>query len=160
LIDALFCFGSQNAGHTFLIFASVTDTSANGVVSTRTSRNLSAPSGTCPLGNEQGIQVTFKCTAATTTTANNPEIDSCSVTRDSSGRFLLNIVGKNLDPNGGLTVAGVAPKKLKFPGLQSGSTATNAVAIGKFCAHLPGDLVWTNGDGTKSAPFTCNQTCQ
>src|SRR5262249_59954558 len=77
LIDALFCFGSANAGKTFLILAS----GPNG-----TSRNLSAASGTCPIGNEQGIQVTVKYAAATTTTSNNPVSQSCDVSRDDSAR--------------------------------------------------------------------------
>jgi hypothetical protein len=33
-------------------------------------------------------------------------------------------------------------------------------AIGKFCAGLPGDIVITNIDGTKSAAFNCTKTCQ
>ena len=56
LIDAFFQIGQLNAGKTFLIYAS----GPNG-----TSRNLTQlPSGSptgCPLGNEQGIKVTFKC---------------------------------------------------------------------------------------------------
>src|SRR5207253_8831486 len=59
VIDALFDFGGANAGKTFLIYA----TGPNG-----TSRNLTAlPPGTptpCPLGNEQGIQVTVTCKSA------------------------------------------------------------------------------------------------
>src|SRR5205085_8170595 len=60
VIDALFDFGAANAGKTFLIYAA----GPNG-----TSRNLTAlPEGTptpCPLGNEQGVQVTVTCKAAT-----------------------------------------------------------------------------------------------
>src|ERR1044071_562632 len=59
LIDAFFQIGAANAGKTFQIFAS----GPNG-----TSRNLTAlPANAragCPLGNEQGIQVTLKCRAA------------------------------------------------------------------------------------------------
>jgi len=150
LIDALFCFGSANAGHTFLIFAS----GPNG-----TSRNLSAASGTCPIGNEQGIQVTVKCNAATSTTANDPTLASCSVAREDSGRFVLTLVGANLSANGGVTVSGVAPKKLKFGTLDTGGTTTTVRAIGKFCGNLPGTIVFTNPDG-KSASLQCNQTCQ
>src|SRR5215475_6613915 len=84
LIDALFCFGSANAGHTFLIFAS----GPNG-----TSRNLTAASGTCPIGNEQGIQVTVKCNAATSSTSSDPQVLGCDVNRSDTGKFTLVITG-------------------------------------------------------------------
>jgi hypothetical protein len=158
LIDALFCFGSANAGHTFLIFASVTDTSANGVVSTRTSRNLSAPSGTCPLGNEQGIQVTVKCTAAVTPPQNLPSISKCSVTRTASGKFVLTITGSNFVPGGKLLVSNVEPKKVK-PGAVVGGVTDTLTAIGKFCANLPGIVTYTNPDGHTSPNFNCQETC-
>jgi len=151
LIDALFCFGSANAGHTFLIFAS----GPNG-----TSRNLSAASGTCPIGNEQGIQVTVKCAAATTTTANLPVVQGCDVTRNDAGAMILTVSGLNFSDGATLTVSGITPKKLKLSGLQTGGTFSTITAKGKFCNGLPGDLVVTNSNGDKSAAFTCTKTCQ
>jgi len=151
LIDALFCFGSANAGHTFLIFAS----GPNG-----TSRNLSAASGTCPIGNEQGIQVTVKCTAATTTTANLPTITGCDINRPDTGKISLIISGTNFAQGAAVSVGGLSPKKVKFSNLSTGGTFTTMTAIGKFCGGLPGDLIVTNPDGTRSAAFNCTKTCQ
>src|SRR6185436_1600872 len=58
LIDAHFAFGSANAGKTFLIFV----TGPNGTSRNLTTLPAGSPAG-CALGNEQGIQVTFKCNA-------------------------------------------------------------------------------------------------
>jgi hypothetical protein len=150
LIDALFCFGSANAGHTFLIFAS----GPNG-----TSRNLSAASGTCPIGNEQGIQVTVKCQAATTTTANLPTITACDISHGDTGKISLIITGTNFSANATVTIGGLTPKKLKLNNLQTGGTFTTMTAIGKFCNGLPGNIIVTNADGTPSAAFNCTKTC-
>src|SRR5205085_10249420 len=80
VIDALFDFGGANAGKTFLIYA----TGPNG-----TSRNLTdLPPGTplpCPLGNEQGVQVTVTCKAATGSGGGSgsvPLADRCELQRD------------------------------------------------------------------------------
>src|SRR5262249_52382652 len=104
LIDALFCFGSANAGHTFLIFAS----GPNG-----TSRNLSAASGTCQIGNEQGIQVTVKCSAPLTPPQAGPTVTSCDVSRNDVGAFILTVTATNAGDGSTLTVGGQAPRKLK-----------------------------------------------
>jgi hypothetical protein len=152
LIDALFCFGSANAGHTFLIFAS----GPNG-----TSRNLTAPSGTCPIGNEQGIQVTVKCqVAAPLCTLAPPTVVSCDVTRSSSGKFILTVVGTGVQDGATVTISGGMGRKVK----QSGNTFT---IIGGFCSLLPGPIVITNPKGTgsqancptASQPLQCNKTC-
>jgi len=149
LIDALFCFGSANAGHTFLIFAS----GPNG-----TSRNLSAASGTCPLGNEQGIQVTVKCSAPPPPPPQNiPLITACSVNRSASGKFILTVTGNNFIGTT-FTIGGLSPKKVKLQ-VQVGSVFTQATIIGGFCGGLPGPILATNADGTKSALFQCNATC-
>jgi hypothetical protein len=150
LIDALFCFGSANAGHTFLIFAS----GPNG-----TSRNLSAASGTCPIGNEQGIQVTVKCAAATTTTANLPNITGCDISRSDTGKVSLIISGNNFSQNASVLIGGLTPKKVKLSDLQTGGTFNTMSVVGRFCAGLPGNIVMTNSDGSKSAPFNCTKTC-
>jgi len=149
LIDALFCFGSANAGRTFLIFAS----GPNGV-----SRNLSAASGTCPIGNEQGIQVTVKCAAPPPPVVTEPTITNCDVTRGETGKFVLTITGTNIKDQSTVTVNNVQPKKVKFGPIVGGVTTT-VTAIGKFCGNLPGPIVITSPDGSKSQPFQCNKTC-
>ena len=66
VIDAFFNFGSANAGKTFLIFVS----GPNGTSRNITSAVAGSPAN-CPLGNEQGIQVTFTCDS------NNPRQPTC-----------------------------------------------------------------------------------
>src|SRR5205085_2964045 len=87
VIDALFDSGAANARKTFLIYAM----GPNG-----TSRNLTAlPQGTptpCPLGNEQGVQVTVTCRQATGGGSGNtppitPSTDRCELQRDAAGSF-------------------------------------------------------------------------
>ena len=75
LIDALFDFGTANAGKTFMIFV----TGPGG-----TSRNLTqgqTPAG-CVFGNEQGIQVTFTCNAqGSAQTPDIAQLTSCKLNR-------------------------------------------------------------------------------
>jgi len=157
-IDALFCFGSANAGHTFLIFVS----GPNG-----TSQNLTTlPAGTtCPagsLGNQQGIQVTFKCNAPVTTPrADVAAVTECSVDRASNGTFFLTITGSHFTQDAVVMVGGVAPKKLTITGAEVGASTFNTItAKGKFCGNLPGVITVQNPGEAASAPFQCNQTCQ
>ena len=93
LIDAFFTFGSANAGKTFLIFAS----GPNGTSRNLTALPAGAPAG-CPLGNEQGIQVTFTCQSSATPPPPPPPpqapselnlVVSCSIERSSSGSTSL-----------------------------------------------------------------------
>jgi hypothetical protein len=169
VIDALFNFGSANAGKTFLIFAS----GPNG-----TSRNISAcqaaPAGTpagCPLGNEQGIQVTFTCNAASNPGGGTPGSDiavlsSCKLNRDAaSGAFSLDVNGSNIKGTATVTVNGEVPKKFVFRDLQAGSTDafTRLVIKKKTCKLLTGasQIVVTNPgpNGGPSAPLLCAATC-
>lgn len=154
LIDALFNFGSSNAGKTFLIFA----TGPGG-----TSRNLTAlPQGAqpgCPLGNEQGIQVTFSCEPGITS-SDVPVVNTCSIERGSSGASLLVINGANFKEGATVMVGGKRPKKIRFENSQTGANSFNRLVLkGRFCSGLPGAVVVTNPDGKSSSPFLCDKTC-
>jgi hypothetical protein len=161
LIDAFFQFGASNAGKTFLIYAS----GPNG-----TSRNLtelpsSAPDD-CPLGNEQGVKVTFACKSAGTSggagsgSASIAVLNSCRVDREASGVFVLSVFGKGIRTGATLTVGGVTPKKVKLRDPDPvDDTFTRIVVKKKFCDSLPGAVVITNPDGTSSAPLLCSERC-
>jgi hypothetical protein len=120
------------------------------------------------LGNEQGIQVTFRCNSATNPggggTADLAVVTACRVDRSASGKYSLVVTGSNFKAGARLTVNGAEPKKLKFKDeTATGSNTFNKlVAIGKFCDKLPGPLVVFNGasDTRGSQPFQCNATCQ
>jgi hypothetical protein len=159
LLDALFDFEAESAGKTFFIFAS----GPNG-----TSRNLMAlPEGAppgCPLGNEQGVQVTFTCSAAGTVeapAANSPIISSCKLERSSSGAFSLVLDSRGIEEGSTITVGGKRPKSVKLreqadrPGV-----FTRAVLKGKFCAGLPGEILVTAPDGKTFQPFACGLRCE
>ena len=161
LIDAFFQFGASNAGKTFLIFAS----GPNG-----TSRNLTAlppaaPSG-CPLGNEQGIKVTFTCSSSSTAppstpadSAPEPSIVSCSLERSPTGVFTLVLTGRFHD-GGSITVGGVAPKKIKF---KQFSTAINSfskmILKGRVCENLPGVIQYQPPGNVPAQSFQCAVQC-
>jgi hypothetical protein len=164
-IDALFCFGSANAGHTFLIFVS----GPSG-----TSQNLTTlPAGTtCPagtLGNQQGIQVTFKCNASVPVTppctATAPGVTGCSLNRAASGKFILTVTGTNFTSactvNFG-SATGSQAKQTKF--VDSGTF----VLKGGVCALIPGTIFVTcpvtNPPAgcpatVTSLGFNCTQAC-
>ena len=163
LLDVFFRPGLAQAGKTFLIYAS----GPNG-----TSRNLtalppSAPAG-CPLGNEQGVKVAFKCKSASPSGGSGDSSNSssiavlsgCRLDRDEAGSFILSIFGSGIREGAKLTVGGVAPKKLKLKGADPSGTFTIAVAKGKFCNGLPGEIVITNPDGTSSVPVFCGARCE
>jgi hypothetical protein len=161
LIDAHFSFGSANAGKTFLIF--VTGTGG-------TSRNLTtlptgAPAG-CATGNEQGIQVTFKCSApGTPTTGPTPDIavvQTCHLDRQDTGQFFLDVTGTNIKDGATVTVGGVTPKKIKVVEVAPGTTnPTKLRLIKKVCNGLPGNVVITNPgpNGGPSQPLLCTERC-
>jgi hypothetical protein len=162
LIDALFNFGTANAGKTFLIFA---------VGPGGTSRNLTqgqTPAG-CVFGNEQGVQVTFTCNA---TTNPNPTpvppdiavITRCKLNRNAAGTFTLDVFANNIKPNATVTVGGVSPKKIKPKDLDTGSNTFGRLTLkGRICgsARLPGVIIITNpgSTGGPSAPFNCLESC-
>jgi hypothetical protein len=156
-IDALFDFGPESAGKTFLIFAS----GPNG-----TSRNLTtlpegAPEG-CPLGNEQGIQVTVACRGSSVSEGGSPpppvaSVTSCRVNRSASGALTLDIFGNNFRPGASVSIDGVAPKSLKFKDMLAPGAFGRIVARGRICANLPGFITVTNPGEQASAPFNCTR---
>ena len=161
VIDALFDFGAANAGKTFLIYAA----GPNG-----TSRNLTAlPEGTptpCPLGNEQGVQVTVTCKAATSgggsggDSGSLPLADRCELQRDAAGAFSLVIAGGKYSANSTITIGGIAPKKVKFQELDSASGTYQKITARKnVCNGLPGNVVIANPAGGAVTVFFCNQSC-
>ena len=115
LIDAFFNFGSANAGKTFLIFVQ----GPGGISRNITSAVAGSPAN-CPLGNEQGIQVTFTCNASNTTTPPGgappgvATITSCAFGRDADGSKFLNIIGTGIKKGAAVSVGGKTPKKIQF----------------------------------------------
>jgi hypothetical protein len=161
LIDALFSFGSVNAGKTFLIFAS----GPNG-----TSQNLTTlPVGAagCPLGNQQGVQAFFRCRTGTPGggggAADLAIVEGCSINRSASGKRSIEVIGKNFKEGAVLKIGDKSPKKLKFKGeVVTGSNISFTRIIGSGgvkCSMLPGRIVVTNPGAAASAPFTCNTAC-
>jgi hypothetical protein len=158
LIDAFFQFGPSNAGKTFLIYAS----GPNGTSRNLTSLPAGAPAG-CPLGNEQGVKVSFKCKSTNTggegSTASTAVIAGCRVDRDDAGSFSLSIFGNGIRGDATVTVGGVTPKKIKFRDADADGAFTRIIVKKKFCDGLPGAIVVTNPDETSSAPVFCGERC-
>jgi len=172
LIDAFFNFGSANAGKTFLIFVQ----GPNGISRNITSPVAGAPAN-CPLGNEQGIQVTFTCDSNNPGGGGGPQcpdptnplcnvdqavVNGCDLRREASGTFLLDILGRNLKAGSTITINGVAPKKAKFKDPDSQNTgAFTRVTVKKFCKNIPGNIVIKNpgANTTPSTAFFCNESC-
>lgn len=161
VIDALFDFGAANAGKSFLIYA----TGPNG-----TSRNLTAlPQGTptpCPLGNEQGIQVTVTCKGTAGGSGGSgdspitPQADRCELQRDESGNYSLMITGGKYPADFTMTIGGVVPKKMKPQGLDSATGMYQSILVKKkVCNGLPGTVVIKDAAGATISSFACNQTC-
>jgi hypothetical protein len=160
LIDALFNFGSVNAGKTFLIFAS----GPNG-----TSQNLTTlPAGAagCPLGNQQGVQAFFRCRTGTPGgggAADVALVEGCSINRSASGKRSIIVTGKNFREGALMTIGGQSPKKLKFKGeVQTGANLffTRIIGSGKVkCNMIPGDILVTNPGAATSPPFRCSAVC-
>ncbi len=163
MIDALFAFGDANAGKTFLIYV----TGPNG-----TSRNLTVrPQGTpasCPLGNEQGIQVTFSCdrkpgSGGDSAPVSFPaaQVHSCKLERNEAGAFSLTLTGKRISPDAKITVGGLTPKKvkLKTPDDSNAGFYTKAILKGRFCNGLPGVVFVENPGELRSPAFQCADVC-
>jgi hypothetical protein len=165
LIDAFFTFGSTNAGKTFLIFVS----GPNGTSRNLTALPAGAPAG-CPLGNEQGIQVTFTCSSGATPPPPPPpppapsELDlivSCTLERSSSGSTSLVLVTNGISGDADIRIGGIKAKKLKFMDqAEQPNTFGRVVVKGKVCRGLPGSVVVTYPDGRPIAPFVCAQGCE
>jgi hypothetical protein len=153
LVDAAFNFGSANAGKTFLIFVS----GPNG-----TSRNLVTadprPAG-CPVGNEQGVQVTFTC-LGDSTTGTQATVTGCSVYKGADGGCRLTVTGTNFMYGATITVGSVSPKKVKFKNESPAASGKFTTLILKgVCGGLPGSIVVTNINSTASVPYSCTATC-
>jgi hypothetical protein len=163
LVDALFNFGSVNAGKTFLIFVSGP---------AGTSQNLTTlPAGTvgCPanfLGNQQGIQVTFRCRPGTGGgggTANTPVINSCQWDRAASGKLSVKLTGTGFLDGATMTVGGKTPKKIKLKDkVETGSNTSfrQMTGAGKISCGGAVDIQVTNPGDVRSAVFSCTAACQ
>jgi hypothetical protein len=159
LIDALFNFGSSSASKTFLIFA----TGPNGTSRNLTSLPEGAPTG-CPLGNEQGIQVTFTCRsngAADPPLTPAPRLLGCKLERSPSGVFSLTIDTDGMPEDALITVGGVKPKKVKYkePTFEGSTYFKRAVLKGKFCKGLPGEIKITVPGIGDLQPMMCAERC-
>ncbi|HJQ68697.1 MAG TPA: hypothetical protein VKA70_06980, partial [Blastocatellia bacterium] len=176
LVDAEFRFTSANAGRSFLIFL----VGPGGTSRNLTSLPAGAPAG-CPLGNEQGIQVTFTCNATTPCTPGTPGcppcvpgdprpecstpldlaiVNGCRLNRSASGVFTLDVTGRNFKNTATVTIAGQSPKKAKFKDPDAGSNTFNRVTLkGRVCRNLPGIIIVTNPLSRPSSPFQCSERC-
>jgi hypothetical protein len=162
LIDAHFDFGQAGAGKTFLIFAS----GPNGTSRNLTSPPVGAPAG-CPLGNEQGIAITFTCVSVPSTggppaeTPAPPALASCRVERSPGGTFTLDLTGVAFTEGMSVTVGGVSAKKIKFkdPDPSNPHVFRKVTLKGKFCRGLPGPVVIVSPDGTATQPALCSASC-
>ena len=160
LIDAHFNFGSVNAGKTFLIFV----TGPGGTSRNLTTLPAGSPTG-CPIGNEQGIQVIFKCNAPGTPTNPGSPLDiatvtSCKLDRQATGQFILDVTGSKIKAGFTVTVGGLEPKKVKILEVEAGTTnPTKVRLVKKFCNGLPGNIIITNPGAAASAPFLCTERC-
>jgi hypothetical protein len=163
LIDAFFEFGAANRGKTFLFFVS----GPNGTSRNLTSLPAGAPPG-CPLGNEQGIMVSFTCQGATTNPSTPPPaapapaavVSSCSIERSATGTTSLILRGDAISGQATFTVGGISARKVKFKtsGDQPG-TFRKVVLKGKVCQGLPGRIETSYPDGRPILPFQCNLSC-
>jgi len=180
LLDVEVNFTSANAGKTFLVF----------VVGTGgTSRNLTAavtgqPAG-CPLGNEQGFQVTFTCTnegppcpagvplpgcpcptgvadgtnGCVGTPVDVALVNGCKLDRNPAGNFILDVFGKNLKPDADIRVGSITPKVVK-PREPDPSFPGGFLRItlkGRICNGLPGSIVVTNPPSVPGGPTVPSQ---
>ncbi len=159
LIDALFDFGVANAGKTFLIYAS----GPSG-----TSRNLiELPTGApanCPLGNEQGVQVTFTCRSSSSGGGEVvvdpalPFINQCFIERNAAGTASLVITGL-FKEGSKVTIGGTPVKKVKFKERDTTPGMMKKAILKKACDGLPGAIIVTQPDGLASSPFQCSVNC-
>jgi len=163
LIDAFFQPGAGAAGKTFLIFVS----GPNGTSRNLTALPANAPAG-CPLGNEQGVEVSFKCrgTGSTpdpgggSTAPSAAAISSCRVDREDDGSFTLSVFGRGIREGSTLTVGGATPKKIKLRDPDPvDHNFTRITVRKKFCENLPGLIVVIDSNGVSSAPVMCSERC-
>jgi hypothetical protein len=161
LADVEVLFGTVNAGRSFLVFLG----GPNGSSQNLGTLPVGAPAG-CPLGNQQGIQVTFTCNALNpgggggTPPANVAVVNGCRADREADGSFSLSVFGRNIMQGARITVGGVVPGKTKFKGLETGTNMfTRVVLKKKVCNALPGVIIIENPGQAASQAFQCNDTC-
>jgi len=159
LLDVEVNFTSANAGKTFLVFA----IGPNGTSRNLTTAVAGAPAG-CPLGNEQGVQVTFTCSSSTGPGPGPaPEVavvTGCHLDRQETGQFFLDVTGTGIKAGATATVGGVTPKKIKVIEVAPGTTnPTKLRLVKKVCNGLPGNVVITNPGAAASQPFNCTERC-
>jgi len=163
LIDAFFQPGPGSAGKTFLLFVS----GPNGTSRNLTTLPANAPAG-CPLGNEQGVEISFRCKG--TSASSGPgggssapsaaEISSCRVGREDDGSFTLAVFGRGIREGSTLTVGGATPKKIKLRDPDPVDHNFTLITVRKkFCENLPGPIVITDPNGISSAPVMCTERC-
>ena len=157
LIDALFEFGAANAGKTFLFHAS----GPNGTSRNLTSLPAGAPAG-CPLGNEQGVAVSFTCTAASGGGSGQaPSIGECRIQRNTSGTFVLSVTGHGFQEGSLVTIDGVKPKKIRWRNLVPQTDSYSTVTLqGKICGSLPGLVEIVSPDGATRLTYQCGAVCE
>ena len=159
LLDAFFPFGPASAGKTFLIFAS----GPNGTSRNMTQLPATAPAG-CPLGNEQGVKVSFTCKSTggavpVDTPPSLSDVFSCNIERSATGVFTLVLSGK-FHEGGSVTVGGVSPKKVKLKGFNSETNAFSKMILkGRVCENLPGAVLYLPPGGALAQPFQCTAQC-
>jgi hypothetical protein len=154
LIDADFNFGSANAGKTFLIFVEGPNGRSRNLLSTDP-----RPAG-CPIGNEDGIQVTFRCQAVTPPPGSAPTIVSAVV---DGNVVIAEVDGWQQGATFLFGDPGVSPRKIKVKGQTTvgSSLRTRFVLKGGICGSLPGRLVVINpGSSGQSQPFQISGSCQ
>lgn len=163
LIDAFFQLGPGSAGKTFLPFVS----GPNGTSRNLTALPANAPTG-CPLGNEQGVEVSLRCKGASSssdsgsgsTATSAAVISGCRVDREDDGSFTLSVLGRGIREGSTLTIGGVTPKKTKLRDQDPlDHNFTRITVRKKFCESLPGPIVVTDPSGNSSAPMMCNARC-
>jgi hypothetical protein len=160
LIDAFFEFGPASEGKTFLIFAS----GPNGTSRNLTALPAQAPQG-CPLGNEQGVKVTFTCKGGPGgpdpggTPAEISDLVSCRLGRNSDGDFILTLVGRFQD-GASVSIGGVAPRKIKLKDFDPGTNRFYRMTLkGRVCGNLPASIVYVPPDGKPASTLQCSERC-
>jgi hypothetical protein len=176
LLDAEFVFGTANAGRRFLIFVS----GPNGTSQNLLNLGQTVPAGGsgCPTiggqpfsGNQQGIVVTFTCSAPGTPPIVDPPpviatITACALNRDpANGVFSLDIIGTDILQGATVTVGGITPRKIRFKDELPGSPGTfRRVTLKKGICRALGNggqvqIINPLPRGGPSAIFLCNERC-
>ncbi|HEU4387651.1 MAG TPA: hypothetical protein VFV34_07635, partial [Blastocatellia bacterium] len=155
LIDADFNFGSANNGKVFLIFVSGPSGQSRNLITTDP-----RPAG-CPTGNEDGIQVVFRCQTPPQQCADpRPAVGTCLLSRNEGGAFVLEVPVTGTKTGATITISGQTPTKVKFK--------NGRFIIKAPCALIPGPIVVTNpgpvaqgcpANNNTSVAVQCNERC-